>query len=63
MVYGICFSPVAEKEKFSEMGFAGKYISVYFILRKFNFSFLNLVASWIRLNEPSPRWQHGDITH
>ena len=32
LVYGICFSPIAEKEKFQEMGFAGESpncVSVY----------------------------------
>ena len=28
LVYGICFSPIADKEKFKEMGFAGE--SPYF---------------------------------
>ena len=30
LVYGICFSPVADKEKFKEMGFAGNHV-FYFI--------------------------------
>lgn len=31
LVYGICFSPIADKDKFREMGFAGNQAKQKFI--------------------------------